>query len=150
MLTIKKPEQILWVDLQYIEAPFLAKQSIQENANGYANMEYINNVGKFSLPEHSGSRLNRFSEIERQLDGGQAFLVNPNTRFPLLNPVTLDKNNSIKWSFKAPVDYMLKNAVEGMMFRIERPGVYSYGDDNEVNPNDKSVQQTKKPLQNTN
>ena len=145
MLTIKKPDQILWVDLPYIEVPFLAKQSIQENANGYANMEYINNVGKFSLPEHSGSRLNRFSEIERQLEDGQAFLINPNTRFSLLNPVTLDKNNSIKWSFKAPVNDMLKNAVEGMLFRVERPGAYTYVD-NEQSSAATSEQQTKKVI----
>lgn len=141
MLILKSPNQIIWSDLPFIEAPIQAKRSLERNILGRAGSEFIDNQGGFSLNKGANKQ---YYLIENQIENGQAFVVNRSTTFPFLNPASINKNNTVDWSFKIPANDMLRNTMQGIMHRIELPGNYVYRNTENKNQAPASNQPVKK------
>ena len=124
MLILKKGSELLWSELRFIEVPSNAKNTLMSNNNGRTGTEPTGNAAKFSLPTSRLKAPDAYGCINHQLEDGQVFLINSNTRYPVFSHVAITQDNSGEWEINPGQNLMFMNALDAVLHQIHIPQIY--------------------------
>ena len=145
MLELKKGHELLWGDLKYIEVPINAKNTLMSHHSGGVGTEPIGNASNFSLPNDRFKAPDAYGCINHQLEDGQAFLINTNTRNPVFAHVDIGPDNTGVWEINRGQNLMFMNAMSAALHRIQVPKIYGVVSSEAAQPSSSAPQPTKVP-----
>ena len=145
MLILKKGSELLWSELKFIEVPSNAKNTLMSNNNGRTGTEPIGNAAKFSLPTSRLKAADAYGCINHQLEDGQVFLINNNTRHPVFAHVGIAPDNSGVWEINSGQNLMFMNALDAVLHQIHIPQIHGVTRTEPTQTNSSSVQPKKNP-----
>jgi len=121
MPTLKRADQLLWGDLEYIESPDMALRTIKSIHGAAFTTDVLHNASYFDLPVQRDTRFDAYGPIERQLNHGEAYLIHHNTISPLLQTLSINEQQQAQWTFRGYVGDMFRNAFMMAMHGVRLP-----------------------------
>jgi len=134
MLTLKKGHELYWADLQYIESPLMAKRTVQSNHGPRNSGEPVHNAAEHGLPNNYSKVFDNFGAINDKLDNGQVFLVNSNTKMPVIFLLEITTDSTAKWELHNGPNLMFSNAIDAALHRVQVPKQYGVLRDEPAQP----------------
>jgi len=124
MLALKTGHQLTWGDLQFIEVPMVAKQTLKANHGVKVGGDSIINAKDHNLPDERSRSFDPYSEIDFKLDNGNVFLVNSNTSNPVFTRLEITEHNTAIWEITHSQTAMFENSIDATMRHIPVPKVH--------------------------
>ena len=123
MLALKTASELKWGELQYIENPNTAKNTIERNHNKKIGGDPIINAKLYNLPKAISSKVSPYDEIHRKLENGSVFLVNMGTINPVLKNLKISDQKTTQCDIVHGQSETFKNAADAMLKLVPVPQV---------------------------
>ncbi|EAT11381.1 DUF2235 domain-containing protein [Bermanella marisrubri] len=147
MLKLKFPNELEWHDLKSIELPRNALRTIERIHGSKFTTEFIYNAHRHALPNLNNTVHNGYGTIQKQLEDGQVFFINPRTQSPLIDTLELKSDGHVHWTLRAHANDMLRNSLRMAILHTQKPRAYVASSKPTNNQASQSSAQTNKVIE---